>query len=656
LISSGTIQKILDYARIEEVVNDFVPLKKSGVNYKGICPFHNEKTPSFMVNPAKNIFKCFGCGESGNPVSFVMKHEHYTYPEALRYLAEKYSITIDEDKQSVNDIQEIEERESLFNLNAFAQKFFTDMLFKSEAGKAIALTYLDSRGFKKGDYEKFFIGYNPDVWDALTQHAINGGYSLSVLEKSGLTIFKDTNKCYDRFKGRIIFPIQNLTGRFVGFGGRLIGKDEKRPKYVNSPESEVYNKSKILYGLYQAKNKISLLDNCYLVEGYTDVIAMHRAKIENVVSSSGTSLTKEQINLLKRYTKNITMLFDGDPAGIKASLRGIDMILEEGMNVKIVSFPEGDDPDSFLEKNTNEQARTYIEKNAKDFIRFKTSLLLEDAKDDPIKKANLIKEIIESISLIPEPVNRSVYVKECSVMLNIGEQVLQNQLSKVLREKSRKKYSITQREVPEPTAYTAEKQEEINIDDHGDDEKYLIKFLLNHANESITYIKEDASDKAKSMLKEEDMHTLTVAQYFVEDIIKDGLSFENPIYQNIFDEIAMSVAKGEQVDESYFLNHTNTDVKKTAIDLSMVQFELSPNWEKKFEIFIAGEKERLLYLSVWFLENLKASKIIKMINDNAEKLKHTTSFDEVQAILEQQNALMSLKKAIGKKMKRVFLK
>ncbi len=651
MISNSSIQKILDYARIEEVVGDFVRLRKSGVNYKGLCPFHNEKTPSFMVNPIKNIFKCFGCGEAGNSVNFIMKHEHYSYPEALRYLADKYSISIEEDTTSTLSQPEYEEKESLFALNSFAQKYFTKMLLESEEGKAIAKTYLDGRNIRAKEIDKFSLGYNPDSWAAFTDYAIENGYSISMLEKAGLTVFKDTNNSYDKFKGRIIFPIQNLTGRIAGFGARVIGKAENRPKYINSQETEIYNKSKLLYGLFQAKNQIASKDNCYLVEGYTDVISMHRAGIENVVASSGTSLTIEQIRIIKRYTENITILYDGDEAGIRASLRGMNMILEEGLNVKIVLFPEGDDPDSFSKNKEAAEVRKYINENAKDFIKFKTALLLKETENEPIKKAALIKDIVETIAVIPDGILRSIYIKECSSLLDITEQNLQNHLNKELRNKLKKSLPETDRKLIELTELEqqAAKQVIVDLDDSADDERNLIRFLLNFAHKEIFINAQNNSSKNK------DIDTVSIAAYYVNDLTDSKLKFDNIYLQRIFDEYAMALEKDTIPEQNFFLNFSDTYIRKLYIDIIATPYQLSENWEKKHQIYIETEEKRLSYFADWYLDNFKSRKILNMIKDNSEKIKSATE-DEVIELLKIQKKLNQIKNELAKKMSRIFIK
>ncbi|HQS06790.1 MAG TPA: DNA primase, partial [Daejeonella sp.] len=402
MIPKDTVDKIIETSRIEEVVGDFVSLKRRGTSMIGLCPFHNEKTPSFHVSVGKGIFKCFGCGKGGDSVRFIMEHEKATYPEALRYLANKYSIEIAEventpEEQAVND-----RRESLYIVSAWAAKFFQQQMLETDEGKSIGLSYFKERGFRDDIIKKFELGYSPDVWDALTQSAITEGYNIQFLEETGLTIRKENEKFYDRFRGRVMFPIHSFTGRVIGFGGRTLKTDKAVPKYVNSPESDIYHKSNVLYGLFFAKKSMRDEDNCYLVEGYADVLSVHQAGIENVVASSGTSLTIEQIRMIGRFTKNITILYDGDDAGIKASLRGLDMILEEGLNVKIVLFPDGDDPDSYVQKFGSAAFKSHIEGSKKDFILFKTSILLKDAGNDPIKRAGIIREVVESIAKIPD--------------------------------------------------------------------------------------------------------------------------------------------------------------------------------------------------------------------------------------------------------------
>ncbi|HPP93698.1 MAG TPA: DNA primase, partial [Bacteroidales bacterium] len=453
MIDHLTIQRILDAAQIVEVIQEFVHLKKRGVNYLGLCPFHNEKTPSFTVSPSKGIFKCFGCGKGGNVVNFIMEHEHLSYPEALKYLARKYNIEVEEKEITREDIEKQNERESMLVLTAYAGKQFMNNLFNTDEGKSVGLSYFRERGFRHDTLKKFEAGYCPEKRDAFTSKALADGFSEEYLVKTGLSI-KGEERLFDRFSGRVIFPIHSLSGQILGFGGRILKSDPRAAKYINSPESDIYHKSRIVYGIYQARKAITKEDKCYLVEGYTDVMSLHEAGIENVVASSGTSLTYEQVRLIKRFTRNITIIYDGDEAGIKASLRGTDIVLEEGMNVKIVLLPDGEDPDSFSRKVTNEELRNYIKNQETDFIRFKTKLLLAETKNDPVKRVALIRDIVNSIAVIPETISRTIYIKECSTMMEVPEAVIYNEVNKLRRQKTfqdRNKYPAPE-DLPVPVA------------------------------------------------------------------------------------------------------------------------------------------------------------------------------------------------------------
>ena len=445
MISKETIEKVFDQARVEEVIGDFVQLKRSGSNMKGLSPFVNEKSPSFMVSPVKQIWKDFSSGKGGNSVTFLMEHEHFTYPEAIKYLANKYGIEVEETVVSNEDIEQANEKESMYLVSEFARDYFHKTMLNTDEGQAIGLSYFKERGFSKETIEKFQLGYSPDIWDAFTKEALGKAYKLEYLEKTGLTIVKqEDEKTFDRFKGRVMFPIQSMSGRVLGFGGRILTNDKKAAKYLNSPESEIYHKSKVLYGIFQAKQAIAKQDNCYLVEGYTDVIQFNQSGIENVVASSGTALTPDQIRLVNRLTNNITVLFDGDAAGLRASIRGIDLILEAGMNVKVCSFPDGEDPDSFAKNNSHEVLKRYLDENSKDFIQFKADLLVKEANNDPIKKAELIRDMVQSISKISDQIKREVYIKECSRIMDISEDVLYNTLAQMLKKdisEANKKYT-----------------------------------------------------------------------------------------------------------------------------------------------------------------------------------------------------------------------
>lgn len=649
MIGRDTIQTIIETSRIEEVVGDFVTLRKRGVNMLGLCPFHNEKTPSFTVSPAKGIYKCFGCGKAGNSVNFVMEHEHYTYPEALRFLAKKYNIEIEEQEQTPEQLQEINEKESLYAVTAFAQKFFTEQLFHSEEGKSIGLTYFKNREFREHIMEQFQLGYSPDAWEAFTKNALENGYNPEFLVKSGLTIEKD-GKRFDRFSARVIFPIHNLSGRVIGFGGRILKSEEKKAKYINSPESDIYNKSQVLYGIYFAKNAIIKKDNCYLVEGYTDVISLFQAGFENVVASSGTSLTTDQIRLIKRYTPNITILYDGDEAGLKASFRGIDMILEQGMNVKIVMFPDGEDPDSFVRTHRSIEVEEFLGREAVDFIRFKTNILIKEAKDDPIKKAGLIREIVQSISLIPDAIIRSVYVKECSTTMYMAEQTLMNELNKLLRKKFRQGTDqyIPEETIPVPT-YPADQPIEVNYHDSEYQEKDIIRLMLTYSKESIEIEQMDEHNHLVNV-------PVNVGRFITGDLKHDEIFFSNPVYQKVFDEFDDLLSRDENPDDKYFINHNSKKVSSEVIDILTSPYELSTNWELVARIEVITEAKRLKDAVVNSLLSFKAKKIEQQISDNQMEIKKAEEeerYEEISDLLQKQKDLKTISKNINKQLGRI---
>jgi DNA primase len=650
LISRETIGNILGATRIEEVVGDFVALKKRGVNFIGLCPFHNEKTPSFTVSPAKGIYKCFGCGKAGNAISFLIEHEHFTYPETLRYLAKRYQIEIEEEQLTPEMIQEQNEKETLFQLNQFAQQYFEKTLFETEEGKAVGLSYLKERGFREDIIRKFQLGYAPRKWDDFSSYATGEGYKAEYLVKTGLSIQKEVH-LNDRFHGRVIFPIHSASGRVIGFGGRILESDKQVAKYINSPESEIYNKSRSLYGISFAKNSIVSKDNCYLVEGYTDVISLHQSGIENVVASSGTSLTEEQIKLIQRYTPNITILYDGDPAGIKASMRGIDMILEEGMNVKIVLFPEGDDPDSFARNHRTTEVEQFITRNAVNFILFKTRILLDETVGDPIRKASLIKEIVNTISLIPDGISRSVYVKECSAMMTVPEQTLVNELNKLLRKKFSKKLREQDQQVPSELTDTdenapAQLQYELASTEY--QEKEIVRLLLLYGNETILI---DTENDDKEKITE----PVRIAEFIVKDIASDDITFESAVCQQVFNEISELLNKGVFTDKVYFLHHPNANISALSIDLSLTPYELSRNWAKN-NIFTEPEDERLKESVIGALHAFKAKKIEKMIEDTQKKIRKAQSNEEVVALLEEQVRYKEISKKINYELGRIIIK
>ncbi len=652
MIKPETIQKIFDAARIEEVVGDFVTLKKRGVNYIGLCPFHNEKTPSFTVSPAKGIFKCFGCGKAGNAVKFIMEHEHYSYPEALKYVARKYGVEVEETELTSEEKQQMDERDGMFALNTFISGYFQDNLSNSEEGKAIGLTYFKERGFLEATIKKFQLGYALDEWETYSKHALSNGYTKEVLVKTGLSIDKG-NRLMDRFRGRVMFPIHNLTGKVIGFGGRILSKEKSTAKYVNSPESDIYNKSKSLYGIFFARNAIVKQDNCYLVEGYTDVISLHQTGIENVVASSGTSLTVEQIKLIKRFTPNITILYDGDAAGIKASFRGIDLILYQGMNVKIVLFPEGEDPDSFARSHTSSEVEEFIQKEAADFISFKTRLLLDETVGDPTAKAALIKEIVQTIAHIPDAINRTVYIQECSTLMEIPEQTLMNELNKLLREKYRK--NLRQQPEQETVAGTERKQrvsEQMEMDplDISEHEKQVVRLILLYGTEKIT-IREIITDELGEEVEEE--REQSVAQYILQNLEEDGIRFENDIYNHIVDEVRALMQNGNIPDEHYFVNHTDEKMAAEAVSIIATPYELSTNWEKN-QIYVKKEGDDLLKTIITTLNPLRTKLISRHLKELQEKIK--ISGDEAEIFLLQQQ-FFELKKVaneIDRELKRPF--
>ena len=648
MITKETIQEIYDVARVEEVVGDFVNLKKRGVNYIGLCPFHNEKTPSFTVSPSKGIYKCFGCGKGGNAVNFVMEHEHYSYPEALKYLADKYNIEIEEEEQTPEQLEQLNEQESLYNISAYAQKYFSKLLFENEEGRAVGLSYLKERDYNEETIKTFQLGYCLDQWEDFTSHAQKNGYKLEFLEKSGLTIVKEDKK-FDRFRGRVMFPIHNLTGKVIGFGGRILSSDKSKAKYVNSPESEIYNKSKSLYGIYFARNEIVKQDNCFLVEGYTDVISLYQAGIRNVVASSGTSLTEEQVKLIKRYTPNITILYDGDEAGLKASFRGIDMILEQGMNVKIVLFPEGEDPDSYVRSHRTAETEEFIDQQARDFISFKTGLLSKDAGTDPIKKANVVKEIVKSISRIPDGIYRNFYVKECSSMLDVPEQTLMNELNKNLREKFRQKFRKEETvEVPEAVEYTSEEQITVDPTDTSFQEKEVIRLLLNYGTQEISFEQEDELGRKEEV-------PVKVAEFIVSDILRDEIEFRDNVYQKIFDEFVQFHEKGEIPEEKHFISFEDKDVSSAAVNLISEPYELSSNWEKH-KIYVTTEKDILKNAVSSCILSFKARKVDNLILDIQDKIKESKDDDEMKELLQMQLNLKKVSIEINHQLSRIITK
>ncbi len=541
--------------RVEEVIGDFVQLKRAGSNYKGLSPFSNERTPSFMVSPVKQIWKDFSSGKGGNAIAFLMEHEHYTYPEAIRYLAKKYHIDIEETEQSTEEKAQADERESLYIVSEYAQQYFQDTLFNTEAGKAIGMTYFKERGFTEETIQKFRLGFSPDEWTAFTDNALTKGYQLEFLEKTGLTIVNGDRK-FDRFKGRVMFPIHSMSGRVLGFGGRILTNDKKQAKYLNSPESEIYHKSKVLYGIFFAKQAIAKADNCYLVEGYTDVIQMHQKGIENVVASSGTALTQDQIRLIHRLTPNITVLYDGDAAGLRASIRGVDLILEQGMNVKVCTFPDGDDPDSFARKTAYEDLVLYLENNATDFIRFKASLLMQEAQNDPIKKAETIRDMVESISKIPDLIKREVYVRECATIMDISEQVLFSTLAQILKkdfyegQKVERKQKAAMQVVQTPEEAQKRTVNRLEILEHD-----LIKNLLLYGNRECVFTDTILVEEEDGTLKEQQIQqTLKIYEKIFLELQEDEIELANPDFKQIYELLMGKLSENPNYDVNRIAN------------------------------------------------------------------------------------------------------
>lgn len=637
MIQPHTIQEILNTARIEEIVSDFVNLKKRGANYLGNCPFHNEKTPSFTVSPAKGIYKCFGCGKAGNSVSFIMEHEKLTYPEALKYVAKKYGITVEEEAPSPEMLAVQDEQESIFNLTTFAQKYFTDQLINTEEGKAIGLSYLYERGFSDEIIEKFQIGYCQDTWETFSKHAMANGYKRELLIKTGLSSGKD-DKLFDFFRGRVIFPIHNISGRVLGFTGRLLKQAENTGKYVNSPETPVFQKRLVLYGLYQAKTSISTQNRCYLVEGQADVVAMHQAGITNTVASSGTALTAEQIKMIRRYTKDITLLYDGDAAGIKASLRAIDIIIEEGMNIKLVLIPGGDDPDSYIKKNSAAAFKTFIEDQAIDFIRFKTQLLVKDIANDPVKKAEVIKEIVTTISLIPDGITRSMYIKDCSRIMDVQEQVLLNELNKLRKKKIQAKVGgddiLAETVVPSPvqTAITSDSP-------LYHPEFQLLRMLIQYGKHTFTFISHADPETPQTT-------ELRVADYVINDLQKDDIEFSDPVCKKIFSLYCEQYDQGSIADDTFFIQYNDPIINRFVIDLLEIPYTISTHWEDKLDIRLSKEIEKIQDHLDFYLYSLKNEQIESLIKQKFAELSEASE-EERMLLLHDYSMLLKIRNQIA---------
>jgi DNA primase len=629
MIPKETIARILDAADVADVVGAYVSLKKKGAYYLGLCPFHGEKTPSFTVTPSRGIYKCFGCGKAGNPVNFVMDMEKLTYPEALRFLAKKYGIEIKEEIPDAEQIAEEKTREGMLILNAWAQKLFTDQLLHHPDGKAIGLSYFIERGFGMPVIEKFQLGYSLEARDAFSKKALDEGQSKELLIKTGLSI-EGERGLFDRFAARVMFPIHALSGRVIGFGGRILGSDKKTAKYLNSPESEVYHKGQVLYGIYQSRKAISAQDECFLVEGYTDVISLHQAGIENVVASSGTSLTTEQIKLIRRFTKNITILYDGDAAGIKASFRGIDMILQEGLNVKVLLFPDGEDPDSFSRKNPAAAVTRFIGENKTDFISFKTKLLLEDTRNDPVKKAEIIRSIVESISLIPDNITRALYTRECSRMMQMDEGMLIGEVNKIIRRKKEGPSDTPQQDVQTPEDLPAPKPEEDlkSFWENGIEvqEWELLRLMLNYG-ETEMHI---------PLLDDDGNHTVwnTVAANYIHNMINlSGLQFSGEEHQLIYREYCRWLEEQQIPESRVFTSHEHPGVAEKSVNMMMNQHSLSHNWEERYKVFIPDEKDQLKNLIDHTFHRLRLKHTMNELEHLSETLRDEKDEERINELM-----------------------
>ncbi|WP_200978455.1 DNA primase [Echinicola sp. 20G] len=638
-LSNITTEKVKDRADIEEVVNDYVPLKKKGQNLWACCPFHNEKSPSFSVSPAKQIYKCFGCGASGDAIQFVMEVEGIGFNEAIKQLAHKYGIEVEEDHTATpEEVQAYNERESLYIVQAFARDLFHKNLLETDEGKSIGLSYFKERGFNQATIEKFDLGYAMDSWDTLHKSATKAGHSEDILLKGGLILQKegDPSRKYDRFRGRVVFTIHNLAGKPIAFGARILTNDKKQPKYINSPETAVYHKSDVLYGMYQAKQAIRSKDNCYLVEGYTDVVSMHLSGIENVVASSGTSLTENQIKLIKRFTDNVTVLYDGDAAGIKASLRGIDMLLEGGLNVKAVVFPDGDDPDSYSRKVGSEAFQTYLSEHARDFIEFKIQLYEEEAKHDPIKRADTVRQVVQSVSKIPDPITRAVYVKESAKLLQMEEEIVLAELNKILLKGQKEAYAKPKDKFspgpPPPDADTPfeaflpEEKPKLSAKDVlAGQEREMLRLLVTYGFEKIS----------------EDLH---VCEYLIQET--GDLEFQTPLYQKILIEYKRALRKGVLPNADYFIKLDDSEVKSEVINMISNRHEMSDNWQLKHLIYTNRESDDLSKTTFNEIHRLKRRVLEKMVDETIQKIRVAEENGNIDEVSDFQMVLMALNESL----------
>ena len=649
MISKRTIEKVFETARVEEVIGDFVQLKKSGSNYKGLSPFTEERTPSFMVSPAKQIWKDFSSGKGGTVITFLMEHEQYSYPEAIKYIANKYNIEVEETERTQEQISQDNEKESLFLVSDFAKNYFKKNLFEEE-GKTVALSYLKERNFNDEIIQKFEIGYSVNAKDNFSKAAIHAGYKLNFLEKTGLTIVKE-NENIDRFRGRVVFPIRSMSGRILGFGGRILGSSKNIAKYINSPESLIYQKSKVLYGIFESKQSIVKNDNCFLVEGYTDVIKMHQCGISNVVASSGTALTENQIRLINRLTKNITVVFDGDAAGSRAALRGIDLILEQGMNVKICNLPEGEDPDSFVSNKNLEEVQSYLNKNSKDFIVYKASLLLDDSENDPVKKAAVIRDMVESISKISDYIKRELYIKECSSIMNISEQVLYSTLAQIAKKdfNNLKKKPVKEFE---PISIVKSDKKKSQVNKLYELERKIIEILILYGNDLIDFEEEVFSQsKDGGSTRKNSTRSLKVFEKIYMDLHIDEMEFSNDNFKNIYFRIIECFNENKEINIDKFINELSDEqqLEVTNIVMDNEKYFLH-DWEKN-NIYPKRKKDTLAQLTIETVLNLRCFLIDKKVNGFRDEVKEN-QLDKNN--LEEVINYSKLKKLLSEKLNRVL--
>ncbi len=656
MISKTTIDQVYDTARIEEVIGDFVQLKKSGANYKGLSPFTDERTPSFMVSPVKQIWKDFSSGKGGNVVAFVMEHEHFTYPEAIKYLARKYGIEIEETEQTDEQKKALDERESMYLVSEYAQEYFSDVLWNHPSGKSIGLSYFKERGFTDEIIKDFQLGYCLDVWDAFTNKALEDQYRIDYLEKTGLTIVKQgesgtESKKFDRFKGRVMFPIHSMSGRVLGFGGRILVKDAKAAKYLNSPESEIYHKSQVLYGIYLAKSEIAKQDNCYLVEGYTDVIQFYQKGIKNVVSSSGTALTPDQIRLIHRLTNNITVLFDGDAAGLRASLRGVDLILAQGMNVKICTFPEGEDPDSFAKNNSLDELQTYLADNAKDFIQFKASLLVEEAAQDPIKRAETIRDIVQSIAKIPDTIKREVYIQTCASIMGISESVLFNTLAQIIKKDVKDAQKVSSKPHQQPFNVVKHQPEKEKVDVQFYLERKIIELLLLYGDSSEVF--DDVlinSEEKEEIIETKVANEAKVYEKIYLELQTDEIEFSHPTFKDLYYELISGFNENPSFSVNQYLNDLEPEVGNSISSILMEdeKYQLD-NWNRK-DIYPKEKNVSIAQLVIETILTLRCNLITKRIEQLKEEISESNleSKPVLQEIMQYQELLGNLSKRLNR--------